>query len=67
MKIRQVADWHAIQLHVGMYPIAARTVDEAVTRMKRFKPGVTPHTCLWHPVTDVINRYYFLVEKEVEK
>ena len=62
MILRQVANAHAIATHIGMYPIPAKTVDDAIARLKAKWPGVVPHTCLWHAETPEVNRYYFLFE-----
>lgn len=66
MRVIQVTDRHAIERYTGMYPIAAPNIEDAIARMKRFKPGLIPHTCKWHTFSEGINQYYFFCEREGE-
>ena len=64
MKVERVADRHAVEKDTGMYPFYAPNVEDAIARMKRFKPGLTPHTVKWHPFSEGINQYYFFCTPE---
>ena len=60
MKLTQVASGKEASQKTGAQVFDALTVEQAIDMMKRSCPDLVPHTCLWHPFTDKINRYYFM-------
>lgn len=67
MKVIRINGEEDVPKYTGFYPFVAVSMDEAIAKMKAFKPGVEPHTVLWFPFTEKINRYKFLVGTEREE
>jgi len=67
MRVIQVSSWHEASKKAGTRIFDAVSKEEAIALMKRNHPGIVPHTCLWHPQTEHINRYYFLWQREGDR
>ena len=63
MHVEEVTSWREASQKAGTRVFDAATIGEAIALMKRNHPGTVPSTCLWHEVTEHINRYYFLWER----